>query len=229
MINEDEQMMSESQAPVFEYSPHTLHWPIEGDKGQSLKQIQIKTITMAIHQKLTQQYKGQDLALLHACMRASTGLSNAELERLVTPDYNSLQTSVLALMQKTASNLLLEQQSGDNEPDSTEPDSTELDLNEFAKSDADSNMPQLLVPIQGDDGEFKQTYHLRPPTVRTTILMETHKDEWERTLFISASCSGLSREELGRLSLPDWNQLQERLIDFLQQPADFFRRETSKC
>ncbi|WP_299005018.1 phage tail assembly protein [uncultured Shewanella sp.] len=217
-------MMSEAQGPVFEYSPHILHWPIEDDKGQSLEQVQIKTITMATHRKLTQQYKDQDLALLHACMSGSTGLTKTELERLVTPDYNSLQASVLALMQKTAFSLLLDQQSDDNELDLSE-----LDLNKCAKCDVDPNQLQLLVPIRGDDGEIKQTYHLRPPTVRTTILMETHKDEWERTLFISASCSGFSREELGRLSLPDWNQLQERLIDFLQQPADFFRRETSKC
>ncbi|WP_298770410.1 phage tail assembly protein [uncultured Shewanella sp.] len=222
MMNEDEheygQNASATQVPTFEHSPHTLYWPIEDDKGQSLEQIQIKTITMATHRKLTQQYKGKDLPLLHACMSASTGLTNTELERLVTPDYNSLQTSVLALMQKTASSLVVELQSEGNEIDAAEPKKSEFDVNQ----------PQLLVAIQGDDGELKQTYRLRPPTVRTTILMETHKDEWDRTLFISASCTGLSREELGRLSLPDWNQLQECLIDFLQQPADFFRRETLK-
>ena len=220
--HEHEQDVIEKQVPTFEHTPHILHWPIEDDKGQSLEQIQVKTIAMATHRKLTQQYKGKDLPLLHACMGASTGLTTSELERLVTPDYNSVQTSVLALMQKTASSLLLDQQS--DETDATEPKKIEP-----KKSDFDVNQPQLLVPIQGDDGELKQTYRLRPPTVRTTILMETHKDEWDRTLFISASCTGLSREELGRLSLPDWNQLQERLIDFLQQPADFFRRETSTC
>ncbi|WP_299492970.1 phage tail assembly protein [uncultured Shewanella sp.] len=224
MMNEELQKMSELQAPAFEHCPHVLHWPIEDDKGKLLEQIKIKTITMATHQKLTQQYKGQDLALLHACMSASTGLTTSELERLVTPDYNSVQTSVLALMQKTASCLQVDQQSDDNEIDATE--ATKIAPK---KSDFNVNQPALLVAIQGDDGELKQTYRLRPPTVRTTILMDTHQNEWDRTLFISASCSGLSREELGRLSLPDWNQLQERLIDFLQQPADFFRRETLKC
>lgn len=227
MMNEDEQAMNEKQPPAFEHTPHILYWPIEDDKGQALEQIQIKTITMAIHRKLTQQYKGKDLPLLHACMSASTGLSTSELERLVTPDYNSVQESVLALMQKTASSLLTEAaKAGQVFGDETD----EINETEHKKSEFDFNVnqPQLLVPIQGDDGELKQTYRLRPPTVRTTILMDTHQDEWDRTLFISASCSGLSREELGRLSLPDWNQLQERLIDFLQQPADFFRRETSK-
>ncbi|WP_421854470.1 hypothetical protein [Marinomonas sp.] len=61
-----------------------------------------------------------------------------------------------------------------------------------------------------------------------TDLMDTHEDEWERTIFISSSCSGFTKDELARLSLPDWNQLQERLIDFLERPADYFRPKTSK-
>jgi hypothetical protein len=88
--------------------------------------------------------------------------------------------------------------------------------------------PVLLVPFQGDDGQDKTTYKLRPPSVATTDLMDSHDDEWDRTLFISTSCSGFSREELERMSLPDWNQLQERLIDFLQKSADFFRQKTLK-
>jgi hypothetical protein len=88
--------------------------------------------------------------------------------------------------------------------------------------------PALLLPIVGDDGQDKTAYTLRPPTVATTDLMEAHNDDWERTLFISTSCTGFSRAELEQMCLPDWNQLQGRLIDFLEKSAEFFRQKTLK-
>jgi hypothetical protein len=99
---------------------------------------------------------------------------------------------------------------------------------QLMEDEFDNAIPALLIPIQGDDGQEKPCYKLRPPTVATTDLMDTYSNEWERTIFISSSCSGFSQAELERLSLPDWNQLQERLIDFLEQPADYFRPKTSK-
>lgn len=181
---------------------HNLVWPIEDDKGQPLNQVNIHTITVGQQRELTRHHQHDDNQLLWECICLSTGLTSSELKRLVTPDFNSIREQVLELMQSNAATLL----------------DGEFDLNE----------PTLLLPIQGDDGQEKTGYKLRPPTVATTELMETHQDEWERTLFISASCCGFTHQELTRLSLPDWNQLQERLIDFLQQPADFFRQEMLK-
>ncbi|EMY6817436.1 phage tail assembly protein [Vibrio parahaemolyticus] len=181
---------------------HDLVWPIEDDKGQSLATVQVNTVTMGEHRELSKAHKGDDNKLLRACICKSTGLTESELKKLVTPDYNSIQDKVLELMQSAAGTLM----DGEFNPDE----------------------PTLLQSFQGDDGQDKTGYKLRPPTVATTDLMDTYDDEWERTLFISASCSGFSHEELARMSLPDWNQLQERLIDFLQKSADYFRRETSK-
>lgn len=185
---------------MFEPKTHLLVWPIKDDKGQELTTVTIKLLTMGMHRHLSKTYKDTDL--LRNCIGASTGLSTKALKSLVTPDYNSIRDLVLELMHASAATLV-----------------------DGFDSSAD---PVLLNPFQGDDGQDKTSYVLRPPTVATTDLMETHKDEWERTLFISASCSGFSHTELERLSLPDWNLLQERLIDFLEESADFFRQKTLK-
>mgnify|MGYP000099790994 CR=1 FL=1 len=182
---------------------HQLNWPIEDDKSQPVKTVVINTLTMGQHREFSQQHNDEDSKLLRVCISASSGLTVAELKRLTTPDYTSIENQVLELMHFKASQLM---------------DSGEFDIDE----------PTLLVPFTGDDGLEKTAYKLRPPTVATTDLMDTHKDEWDRTLFISSSCTGFSPDELARMSLPDWNQLQERLIDFLQKSADFFRQKTLK-
>lgn len=183
---------------MFESKTHLLAWPIKDDKGQELTKVTINLLTMGQHRELSKK----DTDQLRGFISASTGLSTKELKSLVRPDYNSIRELVLELMNASAATLI-----------------------DGFDSSAD---PVLLNPFQGDDGQDKTSYVLRPPTVATTDLMETHKDEWERTLFISASCSGFSHTELERLSLPDWNLLQERLIDFLEESADFFRQKTLK-
>ena len=50
----------------------------------------------------------------------------------------------------------------------------------------------------------------------------------ERAEFITAHCTGLMIPDLAGLTVPDWTELQERIDDFLNKPADFFRNATSK-
>jgi hypothetical protein len=189
---------------MFEPKKHPLVWPIESEKSEPIQTVIIHTITMGQHRELSEKHKANktDTKLLRACISESTGLTEKELKTLVTPDYTSIQNYVLELMNTSAT--------------------------QFIEGEFDKALPTLLVPIQGDDGQQKSSYKLRPPTVGTTDLMDSHQNEWERTVFISSSCSGFSHAELERLSLPDWNQLQERLIDFLDKPADYFRQKTSK-
>lgn len=181
---------------------HVLNWPIEDDKSESLEKVVVKVMTMGRNRELMKKHKGDDSALTRACICESTGLTVEEVKRLVTPDFNSVQNLVFEL---------LGNKTGEINSEGFDPDS-----------------PDLLVPIQSDDGSEKTGYKLRPPTVATTDLMDQHEDEWERTLFVSSSCTGFSQSELERMSLPDWNQLQERLIDFLQRSADYFRQKTLK-
>ncbi|MCG7551580.1 phage tail assembly protein [Pseudoalteromonas sp. Of7M-16] len=184
---------------MFKEKTHDLVWPIDDD-GSNHKVVKVVTLTMGQHRELNDEYKGDDTGLLRACISKSTGLGENELKKLITPDYNSIKNLVLDLMQSPADKFI------DGKKDET----------------------TLLVPLHGDDGREVKGYKLRPPTVATTDLMDSHSDEWDRTLFISASCTGFSHTELERMSLPDWNHLQERLIDFLKKPADYFRQEMLK-
>lgn len=185
---------------MFEPKTHSLVWPIEDDQNQPIQTIQIQPITMGQHRNLSKTHKADDTKLLRFCIIQSTGLNEKSLKQLVTPDYTSIQNQVLELINTSASKLI--------------------------EGPFDPAEPTLLIPIEGDNGQQKAHYKLKPPTVATTDLMDAYSDEWQRTIFISSSCTGFSQTELERLSLPDWNQLQERLIDFLEKSADYFRPKT---
>ena len=64
--------------------------------------------------------------------------------------------------------------------------------------------------------------------LRATKVMKKLATNKERAEFITAHCTGLMIPDLAGLTVPDWTQLQERIDDFLNQPADFFRSATSK-
>jgi hypothetical protein len=83
----------------------------------------------------------------------------------------------------------------------------------------------LLVPIKGV-GRTIERLQIEVPALKVTKAMRKLKTDYERADFCSASCTGLSVPELNRLSVPDWTQLQGRLNDFLNQPADFFQKTT---
>jgi hypothetical protein len=50
----------------------------------------------------------------------------------------------------------------------------------------------------------------------------------ERAEFITAHCTGLMLPDLALLTVPDWTQLQGRIDDFLNKPAAYFQKTTSK-
>jgi hypothetical protein len=221
---------------MFQAKQHVLNWPIKGADNKDIKTISIKPITMGEHRAISKQHKDNDRELLRACIVIGTGLTLADLKQMITPDFNSLKSQVMEYLHTPAKIYIDEQH-----------EITLLRLNEKYQTlvsekapqkridsvtknieccSFDVNRPELLIPITGDDGKAITSYKLRPPTVHITDLMDTYEDEWIRTIFISSSCSDLSEKELESLSLPDWNQLQERLIDFLGKSADYFRQKT---
>ena len=188
---------------MFKDIKYGLHWPITDKAGTKLKEVSIKTLTVKEHRELFQLETENDELQLKEFIKASAGLSSDQLSLLVVPDFNSIKFEVVNLINSKTIELI---------------DDKDFDM--FA--------PKLLIPIEGDDGQKIKGYKLKPPTVATTALMDLHKDEWDRTMFISQSCTGLSFTELFKLSLPDWNQLQGGLCDFLQKKADFYHQKTSK-
>ncbi len=219
---------------MFQPKIHTLRWPIKA-KDKDITTVTVVPMTMGAHRKHCDAHKGKDKALLRSCIVSSTSLSVNDIKQLIAPDYTSLQNQVVDFLKKPAKfyledvfeeqliilneqyQSLLEAKANQSEIDAV---IVEIDKQKF-----DVNRPQLLIPITGDDGKPVTRYKLKPPTVHVTDLMDTYDDEWERTIFISANCTGLSEKELELFSLPDWTQLQERLIDFLAQSADYFRQK----
>lgn len=237
---------------MYQPEVHEFAWPVKLASDEELKSVEIGLFTLGDQRELTNKFLENksakssksskdkaEIALMRACIAKSTGLAVSDLKRLVTPDYTSLQNKVHEFMSQTAS--YFAQQSAERElidlyeqldklveagADQSEVDliNKQIEALEDASGDFDVDAPALLIPIECDDGSTKSSYKLKPPTVAMTDMMDEYDDEWKRTIFISQSCTGFTESELLRLSVPDWNQLQKRLIDFLGEAADYFRR-----
>jgi hypothetical protein len=86
---------------------------------------------------------------------------------------------------------------------------------------------QLLLPLEAA-GRTLTELPLEMPALRATKVMKKLATNKERAEFITAHCTGLMIPDLSGLTVPDWTELQERIDDFLNQPADFFRNATSR-
>lgn len=126
---------------------------------------------------------------------AATGIDKAQIEQLSTVDFNELEHRVLEQVEYPSSYFLSDEIKPDN--------------------------PRLLVPI-GDVDEVE----LSTPTVKHSRMMQkikTDKDPDAQAQWLTKACTGLDDAQIDQLSLPDWNQIQRRLNDFLNQASDFFR------
>lgn len=136
--------------------------------------------------------------------KLATGLSEKELDQLKRPDYVSIAQYVHEM--------------------STRPAAFFLDQHQEASHDEPVH---LLLPLDAA-GRSLTELSLEMPALRATKVMKKLTTNKERAEFITAHCTGLMIPDLAGLTVPDWTQLQERIDDFLNQPADFFRSATSK-
>ena len=223
------------------YKTLPLNWPIQSAQGAQINEVSINFITMLQHRKLVadnQKNEETEEALIRAIVQESISISHAETKHLSRPDFNSVRNEVVNLNGRSSLHIFEKRFSEEAKKLSKE-------LKELVKSKADEDTiaklqkkideckldydnPELLVPITGDDGNEISSYRILPPTVDTTDMMEEYQDLYDKTIFVSMKCTGLSQEELESLSVPDWNLMQERLSDFLTESADYFRQETSK-
>lgn len=222
---------------MFKPKAHNLHWPIQG-KEKKITNVIIKPITMGELRAQNLLHKGKDEAALRSCIFLSTDISADSMGKMVAPDYTSIKNQVVEFLKLPASLFLeeifekkqveLNQQYQALTESEAETSALDAVSKELEKQTFNPSRPQLLIPITGDGDKQITSYKLKPPTVKMTELMDDYEDEWERTIFISANCSGLSEAQLNSLSVPDWNQLQGSLSDFLVKSADFYRPKTSK-
>jgi len=190
-----------SKTAIFKPASLTLRWPIQDEKNNEITTLNLAAIFHCDHAKVLADDPDERTAFAEFA-RLSCGLSAVEVKRLKMPDWNALKLKLSDLVSKGSDFF-------------------------FAQSDIKINpeKPQLLIPIQGDDGGTIECIELQVPSVETTDLMQKQADGEARSRFITMSCTGLSANELDRLSSPDWNYLQGRINDFLNETADYFLAE----
>jgi hypothetical protein len=185
---------------------HALLSPITADDQSTLEQIQLKPLFYAAQKEaLARAGDDEDDQFFELALLA-TGLSVKELDQLKRPDYVSIAQYVHEMSTRPSS-YFLEQEEGEQA--------------------ADPDQVQLLQPLNAA-GRSLTLLTLEMPVLRATKAMKKLKTAKERAEFITAHCTGLMLPDLDLLTVPDWTQLQVRIDDFLNKPADFFRSATSK-
>ena len=137
---------------------------------------------------------------LDALITLATGLSVGDILKLSTPDFNAISSATSDACNNPASYF----------------------FQDAGKPIADKNNPPLLVPF----GDFKSV-QLEIPAVAASRMMEklknTESDPYKRSKYILRACSELEELDIKKLSMPDWNQLQIRINDFLNETSAFFQ------
>lgn len=181
---------------------HPLLYPVVLESGDTVTEIPLRPIAVSEHRAaLVKAGKDNDDQFEQILVVAS-GLPLEVLEQIKQPDYVALVDLIH--------------------------DYIKLPGTYFTgrKPENPDDFP-LLVPIKGFGGRVIDRLQIQVPAMKVSKAMRKFKTPNERADFVSAHCVGLSVPEVQSLSLPDWTQLQERLSDFLNRPAAFFRSETS--
>ena len=187
---------------------HALLSPITADDQASIEQIQLKPLYYAAQKEaLARAGDDEDDQFFELALLA-TGLSVKELDQLKRPDYVSIAQYVHEMSTLPTSHFLAQEEEG--EQPSADPDEV------------------ILLQSLHVAGRTLTSLTLEMPVLRATKAMKKLKTPKERAEFITAHCTGLMIPDLALLTVPDWTQLQVRIDDFLNKPADFFRSATSK-
>lgn len=174
--------------------PYPLRWPLKDDQGRTVDTLTFRPILHGEHAEVLAKHTDDDDRLI-ALLELATGQTPALLETLRKPDYNSLAARIAELVNQDAAHFMSETIDPDN--------------------------PRLLVPID-TGGQRLERLTIEVPSLKASREMQKIGDPQKRSEFITAHCTGLMLPDLAELSVPDWNQLQGRLDDFLNEPASSF-------
>ena len=181
-------------AETWNIPPYPLRWPLKDGQGKTVDTLHFRPILHGEHVEVLDAHEDDDDRLL-ALLELATGAPVSLLETLRKPDYNSLAVRIAEMVNKDAAHFMAE------------------------KLDADN--PRLLVPLDVGGRRIDQLT-IEVPTLKASREMQKIDDPRKRSEFITAHCTGLMVPDLAELSAPDWNQLQQRLDDFLNAPASSF-------
>lgn len=196
-------------------APHTLRWPLTVDE-KPMSALPLRPILHGEHADLITRMEshkedcandGKPLAddeydhlVFLSLATLATGLGEKTLLKLKRPDFNGLAQRVFELVSSKSMAFM---------------DATQ-------RAGADPDEPPLLVPVKCSDGITRDAIGLEVPDLETTQMMRKITERRERAEFITAKCTGLIAHDLAQLTVPDWNTLQARLNDFLNETGDFF-------
>ena len=206
---------------MWKPDPLPLRWPLTLDDGQVLKELPLRPILHKEHTTLLAELDNQKAA------RAGNGdaMDDAEYDELAflglatltteqpesvilkmkRPDFNALAKRVQKMVSLTSHHFMTAEQQRASTKDN----------------------PVLLVPLKASDGVTYERIELEVPDLMASRMMRRIKDRLERAEFITAKCTGLIAHDLHQLTVPDWNTLQQRVNDFLNETADSFPLPTS--
>ncbi|OLF55407.1 phage tail assembly protein [Pseudomonas chlororaphis] len=194
---------------------HALLCPITADDESRIAQIQLRPLFYAAQKEALARAGDDEDDQFFELAKLATGLSANELDQLKRPDYVSIAQYVHDMSTRPAAYFLQPGAAPETAHDT--PDDAQ----------AGPDQVNLLLPLDVA-GQRLTSLTLEMPALRATKVMQKLKTAKERAEFITAHCTGLMLPDLALLSVPDWTQLQERIDDFLNKPADFFRSATSK-
>ncbi|HCT08742.1 MAG TPA: phage tail assembly protein [Pseudomonas sp.] len=182
---------------------HRLLSPITSDTGAMIEQVQLKPLYYAAQKDALARAGDDEDDQFFELAKLATGLSEKELDQLKRPDYVTIAHYVHEMSTRPAAFFLGE-----------------------AEESSSLEQVKLLLPLDAA-GRTLTELPLEMPALRATKVMKKLTTNKERAEFITAHCTGLMIPDLAHLTVPDWTQLQERIDDFLNQPAAFFRNATS--
>lgn len=172
------------------YLNHTLFQKI-GNR----KKVKMNVLTFGIYEKIFAQHGEDQEKTTDAIIIATTDLSQADIDNLSMPDFNSLENAALEQINRS-SEFYFDQDGAVFNPAE----------------------PELYDPI---DGINKVQYTV--PTVKVSRLMKTinntEKTPYAQSRYIAAACTNIEEFQINDLSVRDWNMLQGRINDFLQGDA----------
>jgi hypothetical protein len=194
---------------------HVLLCPITGENDLPIEQIQLKPLYYADQKAALDKAGSDEDDQFFELAKLATGLPGKVLDQLMRPDYVTIAQYVHEMSTLPASYFLARDAADSGDESAASVNSEDLDV------------VQLLLPLDVA-GASVTSLNLQMPALMATKAMKKLKTPKERAEFITAHCTGLMIPDLALLSVPDWTQLQERIDDFLNKPAAFFRNATSK-
>lgn len=189
--------------------------PIELD-GKTITQVVIKPWTVKSNIKLLP--KGDVLTFGESCalITASTGLTQEEIEELVTQDYNSIFSDVHDYYRKTGYEMADNRTDEEKYEESQERERAKKagELHEPSQYEQDATQSRVVLFFSGD-----RVVNLKRPKIKITKMAEEYDTIIEQRIFILTQISGLSQDEVEALPLPDYRSLNEVVMHFLSSKA----------